>query len=170
MPPHSTNRYADAMGRIFAAMALAFALFATLPSPAAEGDGAAAVIERVNAFRNAHGLRPVASDPKLMAAAQAHAEAMAASGVFSHNGSDGSLTERMVRAGYAYATAAENIGHGARTAEETVAGWIQSPPHMRNLLEPTVRDAGVGHVMAAAKGHDPATDYWCLILGEPAPP
>ena len=151
-------------------MALAFALFTALPSPAAQNDETTAVIERVNAFRDSHGLRFVAPDPKLMAAAQAHAEAMAASGAFSHNGPDGSLTERMVRAGYPYATAAENIGYGTRTAEETVAAWIQSPPHMRNLLEPNVRDAGVGHVTATAKGHDPATDYWCLILGEPAEP
>lgn len=151
-------------------MALAYVLVAAPPSPAAQSDATTAVIERVNAFRGAHGLKPVAPDPKLMAAAQAHAQAMAASGVFSHNGPDGNLTERMVRAGYPYATAAENIGYGARTAEETVAGWIRSPPHMRNLLEPTVRDAGVGHVTAAAKGRDPATDYWCLILGEPAAP
>ena len=151
-------------------MALALAVFAALPSIAAESDETTAIIERVNAFRIEHGLKPVSPDPKLMAAAQAHAEAMAKGGVFSHNGPDGTLTERMVRAGYPYATAAENIGYGTRTAEETMAAWIQSPPHMRNLLEPSVRDAGVGHFTAAAKGHDPATDYWCLILAEPAPP
>jgi len=142
-----------------------------LPVPALAGGGeAAAVIAQVNAFRAAHGLAPVAAESRLTRAVQEHAEAMAASGAFVHDGPDGNLTERMRRAAYAFATAAENIGAGARTPEETVAGWIQSPPHARNLLVPSVVDAGVGHAAASANATRPFGDYWCLILAEPAPP
>lgn len=156
--------------RCLQALSLALAvLLGSFSVSAAPDDEAARVIARVNDFRAAHGLAPVAADPILSKAAQLHAEAMAESGAFSHDGPDGDLTERLRRAGYAFATAAENIGGGAPTPEETAAAWEQSPPHARNLLVPAVRDAGVGHAKASGPGQ-PFTDYWCLILAEPAPP
>ena len=134
---------------------------------AAQSDDAARIIALVNNFRAAHGLAPVALDSKLSAAAQQHASAMAESATFSHDKPDGNLTERMRRAGYAFATVTENIAAGAPTPEEAEATWEQSPPHERNLLNPSVRDAGVGH--ANRQGEAP-NDYWCLILAQPAPP
>lgn len=142
-------------------------LLASIAASAAQGDDAARIVALVNNFRAAHGLAAVALDPRLSAAAQEHAKAMAASATFSHDEPDGNLTERMRRANYAFATVAENIAAGASTPEEAEATWEQSPPHARNLLNPSVRDAGVGH----ANGRGGAsTDYWCLILAEPAPP
>ncbi|MFZ0695192.1 MAG: CAP domain-containing protein, partial [Alphaproteobacteria bacterium] len=112
-------------------------------------------------------LAPVAPDPKLSEAARRHARAMAASATFSHNGPDGNLTERMRRTNYAFATVVENIGAGAATPEEAAAIWEQSPPHARNLLNASVRNAGAGHARGPG---EPFADYWCLILAEPAPP
>jgi len=156
--------------RCLQALSLALVvLFGSFSVSAAPDDEAARLLARVNDFRTAHGLAPVVTDPKLSAAAQLHAEAMAESGAFSHDGPDGNLTERLRRAGYAFATAAENIGGGAPTPEEAAAAWEQSPPHARNLLVPAVRDAGAGHAKASGPGQ-PFTDYWCLILAEPAPP
>lgn len=122
----------------------------------------------VNAFRAENGLGPVALDGRLTQAAQAQAEAMAASGGLAHDGPGGNLTARLRRAGYAFSTAAENLGGGAPTPEETVAGWTQSPPHARNLLIAEIRDAGAGH--APGKPGDLYGDYWCLILAAPALP
>lgn len=150
------------------ALSLLLASFAALSTAsAAEGDDAARIIALVNEFRVAHGLAPVALDSKLSAAAQEHAKAMAASGRFSHDAPDGNLTERMRHANYAFATVAENIAAGAPTPEEVEATWEQSLPHARNLLNASVRDAGVGHARGA---DETSTDYWCLILAEPAPP
>ena len=133
----------------------------------ADDSEASRLIALVNEFRAAHELAPVALEAKLSAAAQEHAEAMAASGKFSHDAPDGNLTERMGRANYAFATVTENIGEGSPTAKETVAMWAQSPPHARNLLNESVREAGIGHAKAPGKY---AADFWCLILAAPAPP
>jgi uncharacterized protein YkwD len=158
------------MGRA-SIIAFGFALIALtvcFPSLAADSE-AALLVDRVNSFRAAHGLAPVALETRLSAAAQRHAEAMAASGVFSHDGPDGTLTERMVRVGYAYMEVAENIGGGTPTAEETVDAWVQSPGHARNLLLAPAHNAGVGHARAA-RPDAPFADYWSLILAEPVPP
>jgi uncharacterized protein YkwD len=139
--------------------------------PAAADDETARVIARVNEFRAEHGLAPVLPGARLSAAAQRQAEAMAAEHQLDHDGPDGTLTQRMARAGYAFAVVAENIGGGTPSPEETVAAWIQSPRHARNLLVASVRDAGVGHALSSPG--DPKArfgDYWSLILAEPAPP
>ena len=93
---------------------------------------------------------------------------MAETGVLAHKTPAGNLTERLAAAGYAFSEAAENLGGGATTAEETVLGWEQSPPHARNLLVPSLKQAGAGH--APGKLGDLYRDYWCLILASPALP
>ena len=152
---------AQLLAALFAAFVAAFAL------PAHAGD-AAALISAVNALRAEKGLSPVAPDERLNQAAQRQAEAMANAGHLAHDGGAGNLTERLGAAGYAFSQAAENLGGGAPTPEETVLGWQQSPPHARNLLIPSFVNAGAGH--AAGKPGDPFGDYWCLILAAPALP
>lgn len=144
------------------------AVLAAYPLPARAADDAAALIAAVNEVRSAHGLAPVAINEKLAGAAQAQAEAMAAAGVLAHHTAAGNLTERLGAAGYAFSEAAENLGGGAASADETVLGWEQSPPHARNLLIPSLKQAGAGH--APGKPGDPYGDYWCLILASPAAP
>lgn len=154
------------MTRLFAAAVLAVLVIAV--PHAFAGDDAAALIAAVNSVRSAHGLAPVTADEALMRAAQAKAEATAESGALAHNGPAGNLTERLKAAGYAFSEAAENLAGGAQSAEETVLGWEQSPPHARNLLVPSLKQAGAGH--APGKPGDLYGDYWCLILASPALP
>jgi uncharacterized protein YkwD len=159
------------MSRVLTVAAiLAVILCRSLPAMAGD-DEMARLLARVNAFRSEHGLSPVALEARLAAAAQHQAEAMAASGRLSHDLPAGTLTQRMALAGYAFAVVAENIGGGTRSPEETVAAWIQSPGHARNLLLASVRDAGVGHAHGSP-GNPKAGfgDYWSLILAESAPP
>ncbi len=151
-----------------AAFLLCAGFAAAIAPGSAAGDELARLVAAVNEFRAANGLDPVALDERLSEAAQGQAEARAAAGGLGHDGPNGGLTARLQRAGYAFATAAENLGGGAPAPEETVAGWTQSPPHARNLLIAGIRDAGAGH--AAGKPGDLFTDYWCLILAEPALP
>lgn len=146
----------------------ALACHLLMAAPAFAGDDTAAIIAAVNGVRAAHGLAPVTVNEKLSRAAQAKAEAMAESGALAHNGPAGNLTERLAAAGYAFSEAAENLGGGAQSAKETVQGWAQSPPHARNLLVPSLKEAGAGH--AAGKPGDLYGDYWCLILASPALP
>jgi len=149
----------------------AVALAAVLMSAPAAADMPDAMLAAVNAYREEHGLRPLEADPVLANAAQAHAENLAATATFSHEGPDGStLAERVDRAGYLYRVIAENIAAGRRTAAETLAQWIDSEGHRRNLLLADVRQAGVGFVDARAEGLDtPYQTYWTMLFGTRRP-
>ena len=61
------------------------------------------VVDRTNAERIQHGLRPLTVDQRLAAAAQAHSADMVRRGFFAHESPDGSqVWDRAVAAGYAY--------------------------------------------------------------------
>ncbi|NJN16803.1 MAG: CAP domain-containing protein [Oscillochloris sp.] len=113
--------------------------------------------ERVNA-----GLAPLDVALELMIAAQNHSASMAASGLISHAGIDGSgPPERMRAAGYNWARCGENIAVGQTSAAEAMHFWMHSPPHRANILDPNFREIGVGFVrQAEGYGY-----YWTINLG-----
>ena len=49
----------------------------------------------------------------------------------------------MRRAGYESRLTGENIAYGPVSAEEVVAGWLASPGHCENIMEPRFRDIGM---------------------------
>ena len=105
------------------------------------------LLSEMNRVRAEHKLTPLQIDRQLMRAAQRHTEDMAWNNRLDHQGSDGSkLADRAKRAGYAYARVAENLAAGYATAAQAVKSWLESPPHRRNLLDPEIRDAGIGYV------------------------
>jgi len=109
---------------------------------------------------------PVAWDDLLADAAMAHSTDMAENDFFSHTGSDGgSVSDRIVAAGYDYATYGENIYLGVNSSEEAVDGWLESPGHCANIMNPDVTEVGA----AAALGEDGdcGTLYWTLVLARP---
>ena len=124
----------------------------------------------LNAERGRSGLPAVRLDPRLNIAAEAHAADMARADFLDHAGSDGSSpAERASRGGYpAGSVVLENVAQGTVDADETVKGWMESPGHRRNMLDPRVIDIG----LAVADG-DPLNGsgilrrYWALTLGAP---
>ncbi len=115
----------------------------------------------LNDLRRAGGLAPLERDPALDAAAARHAADLAARGVLSHRGADGtSPRERMARQGYAACLAAENVARGQRDAAAVVAGWMGSPPHRRNILLAQATDFG------AARGPG---NTWVLKIARRCP-
>jgi uncharacterized protein YkwD len=87
---------------------------------------------------------PLSLAPALTRAARAHSRDMAAHGLFSHTGSDGSSPgQRVTRAGYRWSTVGENIASGVRTAPRVVAGWLASPHHCANIMTAGFRQMGV---------------------------
>jgi stress response protein SCP2 len=131
------------------------------------GDGAAAVlgevVDRTNAERARHGLRTLAVDQRLAAAAQAHSADMVRRGFFAHESPDGrQVWDRAVAAGYAYRKVAENIAAGQRTAEEVVRGWMGSPGHRANILDGDLTQIGVGRADGGSYGV-----YWTQVFGTP---
>jgi uncharacterized protein YkwD len=106
--------------------------------------GIVAVEHAIARLRASHGLPPVQRDAALDAVAEAHSREMARTRTFAHVlSSDGSMTDRLRKAGYAYRSAGENIGLSvdALSAHEAIAS---SPAHLANLLDPHHRRLGLG--------------------------
>ena len=133
----------------------------------------ARVIELVNAART-NGRRcgserfgaapPLEDSRELDDAAFDHARDMARRKFFDHRGSDGSQPkDRVHRAGYLSRLTGENIAYGPESAEEVVAGWLASPGHCENIMEPAFRDIGVGIATGRRRGQF----YWVQTFGAP---
>ncbi len=121
------------------------------------------IVEAHNALRTDAKLKKVTSNRKLTAAAQAHAEDMAARHKMSHTGGDGSSSSERVKArGYRYFRAGENVAAGRFTAERVMKGWMDSPGHRRNILG-GYSEIGVGYAV-----DESGTGYWCVTFGLPA--
>jgi hypothetical protein len=118
-----------------------------VPARAAEGTGNARhIAELTNSDRTAHGLPALRWDGSLAAAAQAHAERMAAEGYLSHQyPGEAELGARAEKAGAHFREIAENIatGYGDAQVEQE---WMHSAPHRRNILDPGLNAIGVAVV------------------------
>jgi uncharacterized protein YkwD len=133
-------------------------------------DVESAVFARTNEVRRQHHLRELTRDPRLDRAAHDLAGHMARTGKFSHEADDRKPWDRTIAAGYDPAFVSENIAWeqapGSPTAEELagrlVQGWLDSPGHRRNLLDPDVYDLGVG----AARAED-GKWYGVQVFGVP---
>jgi uncharacterized protein YkwD len=87
--------------------------------------------------------RPVRWNDTLALASRLHSEDMAHFNYFNHQGHDGSSpAQRVERAGYRYRATGENIAGGQMEPEEAMAGWIKSPGHCANLMNPVYTDMG----------------------------
>jgi uncharacterized protein YkwD len=123
------------------------------------------VVELVNQRRAENGIGPVRVDPVLMACAQQYSEIQAAMGRLSHTGPDGSTPgQRLRRCGYQWRHFGENLAAGFVDADELVAAWMASPGHRKNILNPRVREIGLGYTQRA---NDPNYyyDYYVMELG-----
>ncbi|MFN2322887.1 MAG: CAP domain-containing protein [Trueperaceae bacterium] len=115
-----------------------------------------ALHERADAAREAAGLAPTVWDEGLARAARAHAAELAARGVLDHAGASPetrTLADRLVRAGVPYASVGENLAF-ERGFEDPVGtmvqGWLASPPHRANLLDPQFDRVGYGSARDAS--------------------
>lgn len=102
----------------------------------------------VNAERYANGLQPLQRDPKLDAAAQAKLSDMLAKGYFAHLSPEGNdHTFFIEAAGYQHAqvnkAAGENLARQFTTTQDTVAAWMASPTHRRNIVNAVYEETGV---------------------------
>jgi uncharacterized protein YkwD len=106
---------------------------------------------------------PLTLDSRLTKASDLHAADMAAKNYFSHTGSDGSTPfDRMIRQGYYYSYAGENIAAGYSTASAVVQGWLNSPGHCANIMNPNFVNVGVGYSAGGSYRY-----YWVADFGKP---
>lgn len=106
---------------------------------------------------------PLRWNDDLAQAALRHSRDMAARRTFGHKGSDGSDVGLRARgSGYIWRGIGENISFGQRSAAEAVAGWIDSPGHCANLMNPTFTEMGAAY---ALRGAPRQAAYWTQVFG-----
>ncbi len=141
------------------------AVAAPAQQPQAEPDPImTAMLEAHNEERAKENLPPLTLSPLLEIAAKAHARDMADHDKMAHEGSDGSTPSvRIVRAGYHYRNAGENVARGFEDVPRTMQLWIDSPPHKKNILGEFKE---VGFARAYSKEGQP---FWAADFGRPMP-
>jgi uncharacterized protein YkwD len=100
----------------------------------------ARIVERTNAQRARHGLRPLSVDPWLLTSARRHAAWMTNARSMTH-------TSQSV---------GENIAMGQNSSAEVINSWMNSSGHRANILNPGYTRIGV-----AAFQTPEGTIYWC---------
>ncbi|MFU1477478.1 CAP domain-containing protein [Roseovarius sp. C7] len=121
------------------------------------GDISRQALAAVNRYRSDYSQPALRTNGRLAAAAASHAADMAATDGLSHTGSDGGdVADRARAAGYDYCFIAENIAQGPKDIAEALAGWMASPGHRQNMLNPRAREMAM-----ARRG-----DFWVMVLGE----
>lgn len=105
--------------------------------------------------------RPLSANNSLNRAAQVHSADMATRRQLSHTGSNGSsVGQRTKQAGYQWRAIAENIGVGYNSGSAVVRGWLNSPGHCANIMNPNYSEGGVSVV----RGRDGKL-YWTMVYG-----
>lgn len=111
------------------------------------------VLTLTNQERAKEGLKPLATDSKLMDAAREKSTDMKTNKYFSHTSPTlGSPFDRMKELGITYKAAAENIAMGQQSPAEVVKAWMESPGHRANIMNGNFTHIGIGY---DAQGH-----YW----------
>ncbi|MGB3655957.1 MAG: CAP domain-containing protein [Rivularia sp. (in: cyanobacteria)] len=125
------------------------------------------VVRLTNSYRGEYGLQPLTLNSNLSNSAQTHSQDMALNDFFSHTGSDNSkVSDRTQLAGYESYFVGENIAAGYITPEEVVRGWINSPGHRENILNPNYLEMGVGyHYLENDTGEVNYNTYWTQDFG-----
>ena len=131
----------------------------------------AELLQLHNAVRAQQKLSPLTNNELLAKAAQAHADHMAATGKFAHQGiGDGTIDSRIDDAGYDWSRVGENIAWAGPVQGKDVAAdsrgimkvWMNSPPHRKQLLS-DYQQVGFGRAIAAD-----GKVYWVACFGNPA--
>lgn len=120
------------------------------PTGSAPGSWPAELLAAHNAIRAANGLGSLSANGNLAAAAQAHANDISRTGNLSHAGSGGTAPEdRIVAAGYPFgppgSAVGENLAGGQPEVAQAMDGWMNSPPHRANILQPLFDEVGFGY-------------------------
>ena len=109
---------------------------------------------------------------KLYDAAYMHSNDLAETDTFSHTGSGtqsdlvaqklhpnlgSTVTERIEYTGYIWSRYGENISAGYGSVESVMTGWLNSPSHCSNIMNPNFKEVGMAFVI---KTDSQYYDYW----------
>jgi uncharacterized protein YkwD len=101
----------------------------------------------------------------LAGVASGHAIDMAEHNYFEHVDLAGKSPADRVRAvGYKEKLVGENIAYGPGSVEEVVQGWLDSPGHCENIMDPRFAQMGIAYSAGRTSRHGL---YWVQLLVEP---
>jgi uncharacterized protein YkwD len=130
-------------------------------------------LRRINAARAAgqrcgwHRMPPAPPlhwDASLQAVAAAHSGDMARRNYFDHRSPEGrTVRERVSATHYKAKLVGENLAGGDRDLRSALQGWIDSPAHCENLMDPRFNEVAVSCV--GRPGSEWGT-YWTMLLGK----
>jgi uncharacterized protein YkwD len=108
---------------------------------------------------------PVKLSEALAGVAFGHADDMARHNYFEHEDRIGRSPADRVRAvGYQEKLVGENIAYGPKSADEVVQGWLDSPGHCENIMDPRFAEMGIAY----AAGHASRRGlFWVQLLVAP---
>jgi uncharacterized protein YkwD len=108
---------------------------------------------------------PLTWNVRLARSALAHSRDMAARNYFSHTDKRGSHAGvRAQHAGYHWQRIGENLAAGQGSAKQAVAGWLASPSHCPNIMNPDFTEMGAAY---AVNPESDALIYWTQVFGTP---
>lgn len=100
-------------------------------------------------------------------AAEKHSRDMASNNFFSHYGSDGlRVGDRITETGYQWSVAGENIAAGYDDVASVMKGWLNSPGHCENIMDPRFTEFAVERVDADESVAD-YRNYWTQVYATP---
>jgi uncharacterized protein YkwD len=108
---------------------------------------------------------PLVSSGTLANVAFGHADDMAEHDYFEHSDLNGHSPADRVRAvGYREKVVGENIAYGPKSVEDVVQGWLDSPGHCENIMDPRFAEMGIAYATGRSGRHGL---YWVQVLAEP---
>ena len=115
------------------------------------------VLDLVNQERTSRGLSALKADTAVQNVAYLKSKDMQQNNYFSHTSPTyGSPFDMLKQFNISYSAAGENIAMGYTTAEAVVDGWMNSPGHKANNLNPTYTHLGVGYYATGS--------YWTQLF------
>jgi uncharacterized protein YkwD len=108
---------------------------------------------------------PLSLSSTLDGVALGHALDMADHNYFEHEDRSGHSPADRVRAvGYKEKLVGENIAYGVENADEAVQGWLDSPGHCENIMDPRFAEMGIGLAQGRSSRHGL---YWVQLFAQP---
>jgi len=108
---------------------------------------------------------PVRLSETLGGVAFGHADEMAKHNYFEHEDLSGHSPADRVRAvGYQEKLVGENIAYGPKSPEEVVQGWLDSPGHCENIMDPRFAEMGIAYAAGQASRRGL---FWVQLLVAP---
>ncbi len=129
----------------------------------------AVLVSLANEDRGSYQVSSLKTNPLLERAAQMKANDMASKGYFAHTSPEGVTPWYWFEAvGYDYKHAGENLAVNFSESKDVNQGWMNSPGHRENILNPNYTEVGIATAIGYYKGQE--TVFVVQLFGTPRQP